>query len=292
MIEPLPFASIAGAVIWISQWLAKMMPIAAVVGGNIQPIGLSRQGWRDLDSAYFADGTRYDVWVNDAITGSVTVKRGMWAGQDEPLYPLPGCRDLRPLASVSVSLLKPSSEPTVEFIAASAPLTPHPRVSAVMPSSETIARLGRQHGLALGIRSAMDKEELDSLDFIARMVITGARKEPTLLVSFIDQQAGDLGPGVGHTSHILALFDKVDTGYVATYRHVKSGEARTVEFQRVVDHVDVDGDGVDEMIIESWYYAGANELVVLNFKAGQWHEALRAPSKWCLDPPAKNAEKK
>lgn len=270
----------------------KMMPIAAIVGGTIQPIGLSRQGWRDLDSTYFADSTKYDVWVNDAITGSVTVKRGMWAGQDEPLYPLPGCKDLRPLASVSLSLLKASNEPTVEFIAASSPLTPHPRVTSAMPSTETIARLGRQHGLALGIRSAMDKEELDSLDFIARMLITGARTEPTLLVSFIDQQAGDLGPGVGHTSHILALFDKVDTGYVATYRHVKSGEAKTVEFQRLVDHIDVDGDGVDEMIIESWHYAGSNELVVLNFKAGQWHEALRAPSRWCLDPPARNGEKR
>ena len=57
--------------------------------------------------------------------------------------------------------------------------------------------------------------------------------------------------------------------------------------QRVLDHVDVDGDGVDEIIVESWHYAGSNDLVVLGFKADQWHEVLRTSSKWCLDPPTK-----
>jgi hypothetical protein len=124
------------------------------------------------------------------------------------------------------------------------------------------------------------------------MIVTGARKDPTLMVSFIDQQAGDVAPGVGHTSHIFALFDKIDTGYVATYRHVKSGDARGVEFQRLLDHVDVDGDGVDEIILESWHYASKNDLVVLTFKADQWHEAVRAKQDWCLDPAKPDEQKK
>ncbi|MDA1082716.1 MAG: hypothetical protein O2973_13810 [Gemmatimonadetes bacterium] len=264
---------------------SKIMPIAAIVDGAIQPIALTRAGWRELDSTYLAAGTTYSLYTNDDVSGSVTVSRGMWAGQTEALYPLPGCRDLRPLGAGSLNLPSRRTEPSIEFIASSAPLAPHPSVTRSLPPSATVGRIGREYGTALGLANSMDKQELDSLDFIARMLITGAGREPTLLVSYIDQQAGDVAPGVGNTSHILALFDKVDTGYVSTYRHVKSGDATGVEFQRLVDHLDVDGDGIDEIILESWHYASSNELVVLAFKAGRWHEVLRSGSNWCLDPP-------
>jgi len=267
----------------------KLLPVAAVVGGAVQPIGLTLDGWRALDSTYFTPGAKYTVYDNDAVRGSVTVTRGMWNADGQANYPLPGCRDLKPLASVTLALNERSREPTVEFLASTHPLAPH-RGAAAIPAQATIDRLGRQYGMALGLSADLGKEDLEALVFTARMMNSGAGKEPTLLVSFIDPQAGDVGPGMGHTSHILALFDKADTGYVATYRHVKSGEGRTVEFQRVVDHLDVDGDGIDEMLVESWHFGGNNELVVLGFKAGQWHEILRTSSKWCLDPPAKPAD--
>ena len=263
----------------------RIMPIATVVDGAVAPIGLTRDGWRVFDSTYFAPGAKYTVYSDDAISGSVTVTRGMWAAGDSALYPLPGCRDMRPLAAVTLEIVRKSSEPTIEMIATSFAPVPHPGTPKPFPPTEAIAKMGRDFGLAVGIANQMDKEELDSLDFIARMIRSGARPDPTLLVSFIDQQAGDIAPGMGHTSHLLALFDKVDTGYVSTYRHVKSGDAKTVEFQRVLDHLDVDGDGIDELILESWHYGGTNELVVLGFKANQWHEVLRTSSKWCLDPP-------
>jgi hypothetical protein len=260
-----------------------IMPLATVSEGSIQPIGLTRSGWREFDSVYFAPGSKYGVYQGENARGSATVSRGMWVEGDTALYSLPGCQNVRPLGAVTLDIQRRESEPTVEFIAMSYTPAPRPAGSRPFPPSATIAKLGREHGLALGIANQMDKEELDSLDFIARMIRTGARPDPTLLVSFIDQQAGDVAPGVGHSSHLLALFDKTDTGYVSTYRHVQSGEAKTVEFQRMIDNLDVDGDGVDEMILESWHYGGGNELVVLGFKGGQWHEVLRASSKWCLD---------
>jgi hypothetical protein len=264
----------------------KIMPIATVIDGAVAPIGLTRAGWRAFDSLYFAPGTKYSIYNDDVASGTVTVTRGMWAAGDSALYPLPGCKDLRPLGAVTLDAARQAGEPTVEFIATSFAPVPHPGTPRPFPPSATIAKMGRDFGLAVGLANAMDKEELDSLDFIARMVRTGSRPDPTLLVSFIDPQAGDIAPGMGHTSHLLALFDKIDTGYVATYRHVQSGDAKTVEFQRVLDHLDVDGDGIDELILEAWHYGGLNDLVVLAFKANQWHEVLRSPSKWCLDPRA------
>lgn len=265
------------------------MPIAAIVGGAVQPIGLTRQGWRDLDSVYLAAAARYPVYVDNAQAGSVTVTGGMWSDPATPLYPLPGCTDLRPLGSATLELAQKSNEPSVELIAASSPLAVRARDARPLPSPAAIARLGRQHAYAIGTEAGMERDELDSLDFVARMISTGAGREPTLVASVIDRQAGDVAPGVGHTSHILALLDKVDTGYVVTYRHVKSGDARSVEFQRVVDRVDANGDGIDELIVESWHYAKPNELVVLGFTNGQWHEILRASQNWCLDPPKPGA---
>lgn len=263
----------------------KIMPIAAVTNGAIKPIALTRAGWRELDSAYLAPGSRYEVYSDDAPRGTVTVTRGMWTGGDAPLYPLPGCRELRPVGAARLDFETSPSDPSVELIASSTAMTAHPGKPPVLPPDAAIAQLGRSLGQALGAQNGMDKQELDSLDFVARMLNTGATKNPTLLVSFIDQQAGDVAPGIGHTSHILALFDKADTGYVATYRHVKSGDAKGVEFQRLVDRLDVNGDGVDEIMLEAWKFGGRNQLVVLAFKGGQWHEALRAPSDWCLDLP-------
>jgi hypothetical protein len=265
----------------------RMMPIAAVTGGAIRPIGLTRAGWRELDSAYLASGAKYPIYVNDQEEGAATVTRGMWHGQDQPLYPLPGCRDLRPLAAVTLDLRISSADPTVELIASSTPLARHEPWKGRLPAAEEVERLGRAVGHAVGQRNEMDEQELDSLDFSARMVITGATKHPTLVVAFIDPQAGDLGPGMGHTSHLLAFADRIDTGYVATYRHAASGDAKLVEFQRIVDHLDVDNDGIDEIILEAWHYGGENELVVLNFRAGQWHEVLRSSQRWCLDPQKK-----
>ena len=148
------------------------------------------------------------------------------------LFRSPGCRNLRPLAAVNLELGMKTNEPTIEFLASTAPLKPHAPSPKSPLTPDQVTQLGRSLGHGLGLRAEMDREELDSLDFIARLIVTGARKEPTLLVSFLDPQAGDLGPGKGHTSHLFALFDKTDTGYVPTYRHVQSGDARTVEFQR------------------------------------------------------------
>jgi hypothetical protein len=265
----------------------RVIPVAAVINGTIRQIGLTRRGWHTLDSMYFAVGSSYPAYRNDAEEGRITITRGMWTGGGTPLYPLPGCKDLVPLASAKIALTGNTNEPTVEFIASSALLVPHPQFAGKLPSDADIAKMGRSFGHEVGKKADMDAAELDSLDFSARMIITGATAAPTLLVSFVDPTAGDLGPGAGHTSHLFALADKQPDGsYTPTYRHAVSGDAKTVEFQRLIDHVDVNGDGVDELIIEAWKYGAPNELLVLSFKAGTWHESLRVKQSWCLDPVA------
>ncbi|HTR76752.1 MAG TPA: hypothetical protein VMH39_01520 [Gemmatimonadaceae bacterium] len=254
-----------------------MMPIAAVVNGAIRPIGLNRAGWKALDAQFMAPGTTYPFYAEGGNPGELTVMR-------DTSYTLPGCTVLKPMAQVQLSFKQPRSDPTVEFLASSGPLAaPRPAPPKMMASAD-IVKLARAIGHEAGKRAHLSAAEMDSLDFNARMIQTGASPAPTLVISFIDPNAGD-GKAGPWTGHLFALADSGANGYEATYVHVVKGDARTVEFQRLMNHVDFTGDGADEIIVEAWRYAADNDLVVLGFRDGKWKEELRVKQNWCLDVP-------
>jgi hypothetical protein len=254
-----------------------MMPIAAVMNGAIKPIGLTQGGWKSLDAEYMAAGTKYPFYVEGGDPGELTVVR-------DTAYSLPGCGAVKPMSLVQLAFKKPRENPTVEFIASSGPLAPLRAEPARMMTSAEIAQLARSIGHVAGKRANLSPAELDSLDFHARMIPTGATKAPTLLISFIDPNSGT-AKGGPWTGHVFALADSGANGYELTYSHAVKGNAKSVEFQRLVNHVDFDGDGADEIIVEAWKYASDNDLVVLSFKAGKWQEVLRVKQDWCLDAP-------
>ena len=132
----------------------RVIPVAAVINGNIRQIGLTRRGWHTLDSMYFAVGSAYPAYRNDAEEGQITITRGMWTGGGTPLYPLPGCKDLVPLASAKIALTGNTYEPTVEFIASSAPLAPHPPYTDKLPSDADIAKM--EQAIAAVVQDSWD----------------------------------------------------------------------------------------------------------------------------------------
>jgi hypothetical protein len=253
-----------------------MMPIAAVVNGAIKPIGLTLDGWRQLGTKYMAAGTKYPFYLEGGAPGELTVAR-------DTTYSLPGCRAVVPMSIVQLEFNAPRTDPTVEFLASSGPVAPPRPDAAKIMESDDIAALARRLGHDVGKRANLTAAELDSLDFHARMIQTGASPAPTLLISFIDPKAGAAGDG--WTGHVFALADSGANGYEITYAHAAKGTANTVEFQRLANHIDFNGDGTDEMILEAWKYAADNDRVVLAFKAGRWQEVLRARQDWCLDAP-------
>ena len=254
-----------------------MMPIAAVVNGVIKPIGLTLGGWKQLDAQYMAPGTKYPFYVEGGDPGELTIAH-------DTTYSLPGCAAVKPMSVVQLAFRKPHADPTVEFLASSGPLAqPRPETGKPM-TSEDIEKMARGIGHAVGKRANLSPAELDSLDFHARMIPTGTSRAPTLLVSFMDPNSGAARSGLW-TSHVFALADSGAKGYEVTYAHAVKGDAKTVEFQRLVNHLDVNGNGTDEIIVEAWKYASDNDLIVLSFKAGRWQEVLRVKQNWCLDAP-------
>lgn len=256
----------------------KLVPIAAIVNGTPTPITLPEADWRRLDSLYFQAGTQYPVYRDGRPVGTVTVTRRMWEPDSEPLYSLPGCREVRPMAAVDLKT-QLKVDPAFEFLSLSAPRA---APAAAPPAPANLTAAGRTLALSALLSEQLDSTDIDTASFSAHaMHVGGARV--TLVASQIDANAGDTGPGSGHTTHFLLFGDDPDgKGFQVSYRHLESGEARTVEFQRLLDHLDVNGDGTDEAFLESWRYASTNELVLLQRNGAKWHESLRVPQNWCV----------
>lgn len=257
----------------------RLVPIAAVVDGVVKEIVLPDADWRRLDSLYFQAGTEYTVYRDGRPAGVVTVTRRMWEPDSEPLYSLPGCRDVRPMAAVKLKT-QVALDPAFEFLSLSVP--GHTGNGKGAEPRDLNAAVRDVALLALRTEG-LDTADIDTASFSARAIHMAGGAPATLVANQVDANAGDTGPGAGHTTHFLILGDDLNgKGYQVTYKHLEAGEARTVEFQRVLDHLDLTGDGTDEIFVESWRYAGTNDLVVLARGNGKWHESLRVPQAWCV----------
>ena len=258
----------------------RMAPIAIVRPTGLEAIVLSEDGWRTFDSTYFAEGKSYPIYRNGVDAGTITVMRGMWPADSAALYSIPGCRVVVPqaIATLQGSI---ALEETVELIASTIRI---PQQVDTRPFPAGAEAQGRTLASAVAAASEIGPEDLSALDFHARWLRTGiGASGRTLLTSYIDPSAGDLGPGAGNTAMLLVLAEDSAGTLNTSYRHAISGEARTVEFRRLVNHADLNGDGISELVLEAWRYAGIPNLLVLKHNNGTWEENFRIGLDWCVD---------
>lgn len=253
----------------------RVLPVATLAGGKVVPIQLDAAGWRVFDGMYFREGTRLPVYRDGHTTSDAVVRRGMWEGKDA-LYKLPGCQALRPLAAATVQGAESAQMPVMlELLGTSAPLAVAPKRADVMPadadSARALADRGAQH-------AGLTKAQRGELDLNVKAIATGATARPTLLVSWMERNGG----AGGKPRHIFLLGDAGATGsYSTSYSYVATDSSP--EFRRLLDHVDLTGDGVDEVVLEGWRNAGDSFLVVLGYQNGKWRELARSGTSWCAD---------
>jgi hypothetical protein len=257
----------------------RMIPIAALVGGKLKQIVLSGPGWRQFDAMYQRSGATYSVYRDGRRVGAVRVKQGMWEVPDQPLYSLPSCQQLTPLASVTTSG-DVGAGFSVELVASTARLG-GVRGKGMSPAQASAT--ARAVGRSVAAANAISADALDSLDFRGLAIATGATAEPTIVASFIASNAEERANSDGTTTHVFAIADRTAAGYEATYMHAVKGAAASAEYRRYVDHLDLTGDGVDEIFLEGWQYGGDTQLLVLSYRSGHWTEIFRGRSNWCLD---------
>jgi hypothetical protein len=259
----------------------RMVPIAAIVGGKLKAIRLSPSGWRKFDEMYERPGKTYSLYQSGIVNGTVDVKRGMWSDTAAALYALPGCATLTPMSSVKVNG-RLASDFTLEFLASTATMgKPHPGVAMNQDSVNRIARsIARDIAKSVGINEA----KLDSLSFRATAFNTGTSASPTIIASFIDEGAEKPASIATRTTHLVVFADKDSSGqYHATFSHRINGPLAAAAFRRYFDHLDLDGDGVDEIVLQGWQFGGDTFLSVLGWREGKWQEIYRTRANWCLD---------
>ncbi|MEO8622699.1 MAG: hypothetical protein ABI625_16630 [bacterium] len=260
----------------------RVLPLATLVDGKIKPIELDAAGWRNFDQLYFAPGARLPLLQAGASVGDAVVRRGMWDGKDA-LYKLPACHALRPLAAVTLSG-NPTQAVMLELLATSdalptSPVRPAP-TKADSDSAAAFAFRGGQHeGLTNSARAELDE--------VLAELPTGATSHPTLVGSYMER-----GSGVnGKPRHVFIIGDYSDStkSYVQSFVHVPGDSVR--EFRRLIDHADLTGDGVDEIVLEGWRNGGDSFLVFMQYKLGHWREIARGATSWCADGPRKLSER-
>ena len=257
----------------------RMVPVAAIIDGTLKPIELTASGWREFDAMYTRSNRTYSLYRDGAQIGDVRVRRGMWERRDEPLYTLPGCRLVTPLAAVSLETDMRLSF-TVEALAVTSGVT----VQSKPPVKTTKGLDTRARRIAIEVaRSAgIDSAALRPNAFHFSAINTGATKSPTLVASYLDPESTDRS---GSTAHVFALADETGGTYSPTFKHTAAGSVGTAEFRRYIDHLDLNGDGVDEIVLEGWQFAGETYVSVLSYANSEWRETFRGRSSWCLSKP-------
>ncbi|MBA3854454.1 MAG: hypothetical protein C0503_08570 [Gemmatimonas sp.] len=258
----------------------KLAPIAVVTTDGLKPITLDDAGWRQLDSIYFAEGRKLPIYRNGASIGELEIVRGMWPADSAPLYEVPGCSRVVPQALARFA--DPASfEETVEFLASSSPLV-QPTDTKPFPADADAQ--GRTLASAVAAATGIGAEDLNGLDFHARWLRTGVGANGrSLLASYIDPDAGDLGPGAGSTAVLVLLAEDSAGTFNTSYQHARVGEARSVDFRRVINYADLDGDGKTEILMEQWRYAAIPSLVLLKHNGVRWADAFSVSAEWCTD---------
>jgi len=256
----------------------RMMPVLAVRDSALVVVNLDSAGWRQFDQKYFRQGQTYPTYRDGRLAGHVTVNRGMW--DPEALYSLGQCRNVIPMASVSLSDTTRTGTTVLQFAMTRTDSTVRPRTTM---TSDSVRAIAKRLGHAAGATVELSPEALDSLDFRALAIVTGAREHPTIVLSFIDPQGGDAGRGAGNTEHVFVVADNNGTGYAATFTHAWNGDAARAEFRAFVDHLDLTGDGVSEIITDVSVPGSETTTRVLSWRGGIWRDAFATRASWCLD---------
>lgn len=260
----------------------RMLPIAAIEHGQLQKIALDTTGWRELDADYLRASKSYALFEDGNAAGTAHVRRGMWEG-DDALYSLPGCQLLTPMAAVRIEGVHTSPTFTVEYLASTAALG-HQRNVKSLPSAD-VERIARAMGAQVAKSVGIPQSALDSLDFHAVAFPSGTGPWPTIVAGFIDPAAENPASTQETTTHLIVIADRdsAASDYHPTYSHRVQGPLAASTFRRFFDHLDVNGDGVDEIFLEGWQFGGDTFLSALSWQDGKWQETYRTRTKWCLD---------
>jgi hypothetical protein len=259
----------------------RIVPLGVVEAGRVRPITLTRRGWQQFERVYTSPGATLELFQDGRRTGTVRVVESMSQRGDSALYTLPGCRVALPIARVSLQG-EAGGRQAVEALASNGTFGRTRDVERMAP--EEVRKIGREIALLAGARYGISPRSLDSLDSRVVAVPTGTSKRPTIVIAYTNSAKRTVDTTLMRGPRQLLLFADVgEFGYHPTYRFYQTTTGFSPEFRRYIDHLDLDGDGADEVIVEASLVNVGTAYNVLQFSNGRWFDRYRSDPNWCLD---------
>jgi hypothetical protein len=240
----------------------NLEPIVIIGGGKYTAPPVDNEaGSKKFISEYFRGGRRYRMIFGGGDAGTLTVLKNVE----------PGCVGL--LAEVSLqttaklggqvqALATSSDELGAKESSRRAP-TPEERTAALELARDTFAQKGVGAALiktmTVGNLTATDLERNGRFDLIGNFRIEGANYM---------------------TYNLFMVIEPSGESYKATLSWYQKGAEADYADRSLVDAVDLDGDGMAEVIAEGHYYE-SNDYVIYKKQAGHWREIYQGGGGGC-----------
>jgi len=255
---------------------ATLVPVAEIRPNGLFPLEASgsAEASRAFAAEHLSPGLEFTLFSDGARVGRLTAERFSVDQQYCGVRPqIRGPIELTPsAATVQTFLALPRKEGNAFAYGAYSPVVPTRdlRVTSLNTMQQVIPTVGALWPVSvLGIRQ-------DVQMFRARS--GGA---PTVVATFIYADELSVGPAARGAYSVFLASDDDGTGYQGSYVDYRLFSRDGKGSARYFDHLDVDGDGSDEMVLE---FIGENSawLSVLGRRGESWVETYRDP---CGLPP-------
>jgi len=255
---------------------ATLVPVAEIRPNGLFPLEASgsAEASRAFAAEHLSPGLEFTLFSDGARVGRLTAERFSVDQQYCGVRPqIRGPIELTPsAATVQTFLALPRQEGNAFAYGAYSPVVPTRdlRITSLNTMQEVIPTVGALWPVSvLGIRQ-------DVQMFRARS--GGA---PTVVATFIYADELSVGPAARGAYSVFLASDDDGTGYRGSYVDYRLFSRDGKGSARYFDHLDVDGDGIDEMVLE---FMGENSvwLSALGRRGESWVETYRDP---CGLPP-------
>lgn len=258
----------------------RIVPIYAKDRAGSTKLALTSKGWRALDSMYMHAGSIGTFYKNGQPSTRGGIQRGMWDAKLPVLDTIQGCRFPLPSARLLETGVAAGGESIPAFFAVPDLGKQRYAHAAITPAvRDAISNIPLLVGPTSGVPRAKLLKYKPTIDVIS----TGVSKSPTIVAVYDDPTPIPTKPDWINVvpRQLIAILDRGSLGYTPDYTYTTLGLPGTPATLRYLDNLDIDGDGVSEIIFGMQRSDRPLYLVVLKHYESGWRELYRRGNSRC-----------
>lgn len=252
---------------------AFVVPLATVGAQGIRALKLSARGWRQVDASYMQAGKLLTPYSANEAQPPIRMFRGMWQPGASPLDSL-GCAVVVPMAR-ALATGSPGESALPPF--ATNGVRPPLKHTQLMTPAE-VAKYLENIGTLVAPSAGIAPGQLSLYERRVHQIPTGISNSATLLLEYNDLRPlpDSLAAYGERPRQLIVALDKGTYGPRPTYTFATVGSRSTPPRLRFLDYMDVDNDGVPELLFGLLETERAPLFTtVLRFENDAWREAFR-----------------